>query len=272
MTGIVSADPSCQPSPFDAIRRTRDDGTEYWLGRELQAVVEYSRWEDFAKLIERARVSAANTGADVDRAFSVITEKGAGRPRTDVELSRFAAYLTVMNGDPNMPRIAEGQAYFAIRTREAETAKPPRLSDAELMAYALQASQRTIEARDARIEQQAAQLTAQAPKVSYVDTYVSDTDLLSFSTVASTHDITEKALRELLIERDWIYVQEESRWSNSKERKEIRRRYSEYATHKRHFRRVEVHEAPRFRGEVMHTLKVTPAGAEAIGRLISKAA
>jgi len=25
MTGIVSADPSCQPSPFDAIRRTRDD-------------------------------------------------------------------------------------------------------------------------------------------------------------------------------------------------------------------------------------------------------
>jgi len=79
MTGIVSADPSCQPSPFDAIRRTRDDGTEYWLGRELQAVVEYSRWEDFAKLIERARVSAANTGADVDRAFSVITEKGAGR-------------------------------------------------------------------------------------------------------------------------------------------------------------------------------------------------
>ena len=63
MTGIVSADPSCQPSPFDAIRRTRDDGTEYWLGRELQAVVEYSRWEDFAKLIERARVSAANTGA-----------------------------------------------------------------------------------------------------------------------------------------------------------------------------------------------------------------
>ena len=86
MTGIVSADPSCQPSPFDAIRRTRDDGTEYWLGRELQAVVEYSRWEDFAKLIERARVSAANTGADVDRAFSVITEKGAGRPRTDVEV------------------------------------------------------------------------------------------------------------------------------------------------------------------------------------------
>lgn len=34
--------------------------------------------------------------------------------------------------------------------------------------------------------------------------------------------------------------------------------------------RLEVHEAPRFRGEVMHTLKATPQGAEAIARLIAK--
>lgn len=36
------------------------------------------------------------------------------------------------------------------------------------------------------------------------------------------------------------------------------------------FRPIPVHEAPRFRGEVMHTLKVTPQGAEAIARLVAK--
>jgi hypothetical protein len=50
----------------------------------------------------------------------------------------------------------------------------------------------------------------------------------------------------------------------------IRRRYSAYAHKRQYFRPVEVHEAPRFKGEVMHTLKVTPAGAEAIARLIAK--
>lgn len=102
---------------------------------------------------------------------------------------------------------------------------------------------------------------------------VTDTDLLSFSTVASTNGVTEKALRELLLKKDWIYAQTDSRWSESKGCKVTRNRYSEKADKKRLFRRVETHEAPRFRGsEVMHTLKVTPAGAEAIARLIAKEA
>lgn len=146
------------------------------------------------------------------------------------------------------------------------------MTDADLMALALQASQRQLDQRDARIAAQAKQLTEQAPKVTYVDTYVTDADLLSFSTVASASNITEKALRELLIDKDWIYVQEETRWSNTKGKKETRRRYTEKASKKRYFRRVEVHEAPRFRGEVMHTLKITPAGAEAIARLVGRAA
>lgn len=75
----------------------------------------------------------------------------------------------------------------------------------------------------------------------------------------------------LLIEKDWIYVQTDSRWSNTKGKKVERNRYSEKATKKRYFRRVENHEAPRFRGsEVMHTLKITPQGAEAIARLVAK--
>ena len=147
----------------------------------------------------------------------------------------------------------------------------PALTGPELVAAALIESQRMIEAREARIHQLEHKITTDAPKVGYIDQFVTDTDLLSFSTVASTSGITEKALRALLIEKDWIFVQTDSRWSESKQCKVTRNRYSEKAAKKRHFRRVENHEAPRFRGnEVMHTLKVTPYGAESIARLVQK--
>lgn len=145
------------------------------------------------------------------------------------------------------------------------------LQGVELLAAAVLESQKVIEQRDARIHQLEQKATVDAPKVTYVDTYVTDTDLLSFSTVASTNNVSETWLRDFLIERDWIYRQCDSRWSEKAGKKVIRNRYSEKSDKKRYFRRVEVHEAPRFRGsEVMHTLKITPAGAEAIARLVTK--
>ena len=160
--------------------------------------------------------------------------------------------------------------FYEMRQLLAQRAAEHPLQGAELLAAAVLESQKMIEARDARIHQLEAKATADAPKVTYVDTYVTDSDLLSFSTVASTNNVKESWLRELLIAKDWIYRQEESRWSNSKGCKETRYRYTEKADKKRYFRRVEVHEAPRFRGEVMHTLKITPSGAEAVARLIAK--
>jgi hypothetical protein len=50
----------------------------------------------------------------------IETGKGATREVTDYDLSRYACYLVVQNGDPEKPVIAAGQTYFAIRTREAE--------------------------------------------------------------------------------------------------------------------------------------------------------
>lgn len=264
-------------SPFDAIRRVTDEGREYWSARDLMPLLGYDRWENFAKAISRAEIAVDAQNGDHDHHFRDATKvversQGGGSKLADVELTRFAAYQVAMCGDPRKPEVAAALAYFAIRTREAETAQP-KLTDADLMALALQASQRQLDQRDARIAAQAKQLTEQAPKVTYVDTFVTDADLLSFSTVASSCNITEKALRELLIERDWIYSQQDSRWSEGKQKKVTRNRYSEKADKKRYFRRVEVHEAPRFRGsEVMHTLKITPAGAEAIARLVGRAA
>ena len=52
---------------------------------------------------------------DVNKMLTVA--KGAKRKIADYELSRYACYLIVQNGDPRKDPIALGQTYFAIQTR-----------------------------------------------------------------------------------------------------------------------------------------------------------
>ena len=139
---------------------------------------------------------------------------------------------------------------------------PAQISPRQLALAVLQAEDRAD-----RAEEYARELE---PKAEYVNTYVADEDHVKFSTVASTHGLKESELRELLINEGWIYRETLTRWSNSQKRLVNVNRYSEYAHKKPFFYRSLNHDAPRFRGEVMHTLKITAAGAAAIDRLIRR--
>lgn len=115
-------------SPFEAGRTPCPQGGEdRWSARWLMEQMGYPRWADFEPVVERAKIAAHNQGFSVRTLFRVNPEKSGGRPRTDYQLTRFAAYLVAMNGDPRKPEVAAAQAYFAIKTREAETA--PTLPD-----------------------------------------------------------------------------------------------------------------------------------------------
>lgn len=151
-------------SPFDAIRHVRPDGSEFWSARDLMAAVAYDKWERFAGVIERASIAAANQGHDVERAFSRSREEGTGgRPREDYELTRFAAYLVVMNGDPRKPEIAAAQGYFAIKTREAEVAAGEPLDEIEV------AERYLIALRERKVL--AAKVEADRPLVAQAETF-----------------------------------------------------------------------------------------------------
>ncbi len=111
---------------FEDIKHIRADGSEYWLARELALVLDYTQWRNFTKVLDKAMVACNNSGHDVGRDFaevSKIVEAGAtSKPVKDYELSRYACYLTVQNGDPRKEVIALGQTYFAIQTYRQEIA------------------------------------------------------------------------------------------------------------------------------------------------------
>lgn len=156
----TSLTPQNGDSPFDSIRRTRPDGSDFWSARALQAMMSYPTWQHFEPVIERAKSAAANQGYNVETLFTVDREKSGGRPRTDYLLTRMAAYLVAMNGDPRKPEVAAAQAYFAIRTREAETAQP-ELPDRRALA------QMVIDAEDRADAERAARQALEAPAAAW---------------------------------------------------------------------------------------------------------
>lgn len=112
---------------FEEIKKIRKDGTEYWNARELSEVLQYKKWENFSKVIDRAKLACNNSGFEVQDHFPEVrkmVEIGSNtiRELLDYELSRYACYLIVQNGDPRKEVIALGQTYFAIQTRRQEVA------------------------------------------------------------------------------------------------------------------------------------------------------
>ena len=71
-------------------------------------------------------IACENSGHEITYDFaeiSKIVEAGAtSKPIKDYELTRYACYLIVQNGDPRKEVIALGQTYFAIQTYRQEIA------------------------------------------------------------------------------------------------------------------------------------------------------
>ena len=109
---------------FEDIKHT-EDGIEFWHARELAECLEYEKWANFNKVINRAMLSCKNSGYEVGDHFAEVGKlvsigSKTKRKLKDYKLTRYACYLIVQNADPRKKVIALGQTYFAIQTRRQE--------------------------------------------------------------------------------------------------------------------------------------------------------
>ncbi len=101
------------------------EGVECWSARELQELLGYSKWENFEKVIQKAKDACSLAGELIENHFPDIrkmVEIGSKTERaiTDLALTRYACYLIAQNGDSKKEEIAFAQNYFAVQTRRAE--------------------------------------------------------------------------------------------------------------------------------------------------------
>ena len=110
---------------FEDIKHTDENGVEFWYARELMPILQYSNWQNFEKIIHKAKMSCKNSDISILDHFIDVSKmvkigSGAYREQIDYKLTRYACYLIAQNGDSRKKVIALAQTYFAVQTRKQE--------------------------------------------------------------------------------------------------------------------------------------------------------
>lgn len=120
---------------FEGHAQQTEGGVEFWLARDLQHLLGYTEWRNFAAVVNKAKTACEVSKHAISDHFVDVNKmvglgSGSSREVDDIMLTRYACYLIAQNGDPRKHEIAFAQTYFAIQTRRAEVIEK-RMLEAE---------------------------------------------------------------------------------------------------------------------------------------------
>ena len=129
---------------FESIKHIDENGIEFWYARELMGMLEYSKWGNFTKVIDKAKEACENSNVNISDHFAnvgkIVKAGATSKNIGDFKLTRYACYLIAQNGDSRKKAIALAQTYFAVQTRKQEITRQEyeQLSEDEKRLYTRQ--------------------------------------------------------------------------------------------------------------------------------------
>lgn len=59
---------------FESIKHIDEDGIEFWYARELMPILQYAKWQNFKKIINKAMIACENSDIPTNYCFTDVSK------------------------------------------------------------------------------------------------------------------------------------------------------------------------------------------------------
>ncbi len=114
-------------SDFEQIKRTAEDGQEYWTSRDFCTALGYSTYQKFTRLLNKSIAIANGKGLNTTGHFNQTVEmvklgSGTFRKVENIHLSRLACLIIAENADGKKSQVQMAREYFKQEVSNTELA------------------------------------------------------------------------------------------------------------------------------------------------------